>query len=71
MKPRGKFVEYRPGDKYQTFKGVLTSGEIMKGGGVRMFYFYPERFPEIYAKVRRKAEVAEAATRRVLAILQE
>jgi len=71
LKAQGEFIEYAPGEKRQTFEGVVTTGEIIPGGGVRMFYLYPERFPEIYEKKRTKAEVAEAATRKILALLSE
>ena len=57
LRSEGQFIEHAPGETYHKIDGVLTAGQIIPDGGVRMFYFYPERFPQVYEKkaVRRLA----------------
>jgi len=69
LRTESEFIEYAPGQKYQTFEGVLTAGEVIPNGGMRMFYLYPERFPQVYEKKRKQSEIAEASTRKLLALL--
>jgi len=66
---RGDYVDYAPGEKYHTEPGLITYGHDLGERGMRMFYLYPEEFPEIYAMKKEKALVAEIGIRRLLQTL--
>jgi hypothetical protein len=66
---RGDYIDYAPGEKYHTEPGVITYGHDLGERGMRMFYLYPEEFPEIYAMKKEKALVAEIGIRRLLETL--
>lgn len=70
LRSEGSYVEYASGEKCQSVKGVLTVGEQMENKGQRLFYFYPEEFPEVYEKRKEKTNVATLAMRRILSVLQ-
>jgi hypothetical protein len=70
LRPQGAFIEYAPGDNYLKEEGVLTAGEKTPEGGLRMFYLRPIDFPDIYEKKMKKEQIAEAALRRLLGILE-
>jgi hypothetical protein len=67
----GAYVDYGPGERFETVKGVLTGGQELPDGGTRMFHYYPEEFPEIYDKRQETRRVAELSLRRVLSMFQE
>ena len=70
LRAEGSFIEYQNGEKYQTFDGVLTAAQPIPGG-IRMFYFYPEQYPQIYEKKSQRKEISTIATRRIVGILAE
>jgi hypothetical protein len=70
LRREGAYVEYKTGERYEKAPGVITSGESIPGDGVRMFYLYPEKFPEIYERRVRKEAIAEESARRLLAIIR-
>ena len=69
LKEGGHFLEYQPGQAPEAVEGVLSAGESLEGGGMRMYYFYPEDFPEIYETKEKVKEVAETAFRRLLSMV--
>ncbi len=69
MRAEGRYVEYRSDERYQQVHGALTVGEETEWGGVRMFYLFPEEFPEIHEKRSEKAAIAERAVRELLSAL--
>ena len=71
MRQSGTYVEYAPGESYQIFEGVLSAGEETEDGRMRLFYFFPEEFPGIYAKKDEKKKVAELAVRRLLSLVAD
>lgn len=66
----GEFVSYEEDQAPVEVPGVITAGEPRAGGGMNVFYFYPEDFPELYAKKGEKVKVAEYTLRRLLALTQ-
>jgi hypothetical protein len=71
LREKAAYVDYADGECYENPERVLTVGEENPGGGVRMYYLSEDEFPDLYARRREKAAVAERATRELLAKLQE
>lgn len=69
LRAEGRYIEYGSGERYQEDRDALTVGEETDWGGVRMFYLYPEEFPEIHGMRAEKAAVADRAVRELLAAL--
>lgn len=68
LREKGAFIDYAKGEKYDKAPGVVTAGEATENG-LRMFYLYPEEFPEVYDKKTEKKKVAEAAARQLVSLL--
>jgi hypothetical protein len=66
----GSYIEYAPGENYQTIEGIMTGAEIIPSG-TRMFYFYPERFSELYVKKETKEQAAQDALRNIYRIINK
>lgn len=72
LRERGDYLEYPPGTAAEPVgPEVLTSGERAPDGGLRLFLFHPEEFPEIFAKKHEIGIEAERAVRGVLSILAD
>ena len=61
---RGDYLDYTPGERYHTEPGVITFGHDLGEQGMRMFYLYPEEFPEIYTMKEEEALAEEIGIRR-------
>ena len=70
LRSRGEYIDYAPGERYQSSPGVLSASEKTEGGGTRIFYLQPQDFPELYAKKLERKKAAEMGVRRVLGELQ-
>jgi hypothetical protein len=70
LRGEGSYVEFSQGQPCQGIQGVLSAGEETEEKGTRLFYFYPEEFPEIYEKRGEKKKVAELSMRRILSMVQ-
>src|SRR5688572_14193695 len=66
-----RYIDYAPGERYMVEQGVLTFGEKNVEGGTRLYYLYPEEFPEVYAIRERRSKVAGESLRKVRDLLQE
>lgn len=69
LRGRGDYVEYAQGEKYESAPGVISFGEDLGALGMRIFYLFPEEFPDIYALRARKSRVSEDALRSLMAII--
>ena len=59
-----------PGERsYYSERGGVSFGESLGEAGMRMFYLFPEEFPELYGMREAKRRLPEAAVRRVLSII--
>jgi len=71
LREYGDYIEYAKGERYHVERGVHTGGEAVDdAGGIRMFYLYPEEYPEIYEAKRTKKKVAETAAREVVSFFK-
>lgn len=50
---------------------MLTFGEKTERGDMRIYYVYPEEFPEVYEVRAERELVAERALQEVIAIIEE
>jgi hypothetical protein len=71
LRDRGDFVLYEKGERFPPVEGVETAAEVAEDGRVRMYYLTREEFPGIYEKKQERMKVAEAAARKVLALLSD
>ncbi len=71
LRERGDFTVYEKGQRVEGIQGVLSAAEILQGGQSRLFYLFPDDFPELYEKRTERREVAKKAAKNVLAILAE
>jgi hypothetical protein len=69
LRQRGDYVDYARGQKYHSEPGVVTFGEQLQDGGMRIFYLYEEEFPEIYAMREEKRVAPEIGIRRLLELI--
>jgi len=69
LRTRGDYVEYAKDEPFIGVEGVLSAGEEIENGGVRLFYLYPEEFPKVYAAKQERDAVPETAVRKLLKIL--
>lgn len=65
-----EFFDYVPGEKYLVEEGVVTFAEKTETGDTRMYYLYPEEFPEVYELKKRRKEIAGESLQRVMVILR-
>lgn len=63
------FIEYSPGDRYEVLPGVLTYGEGFDGDKVRMFYYFPDEFPDLYKAKKAIELIVNECARHVVSIL--
>jgi hypothetical protein len=68
MAQTGDYVDYAKGERRQPVKGVITTAEPLPGGGIRMFYCFPEEHPALYDLKRRSRQISETAVRQLLAL---
>ncbi len=62
LRSKGEYVEYEAGVAPEIVPGVLTGEEHdEESGKSRVFYFYPEKFPEMYDSEKLKLKVAQVA----------
>jgi hypothetical protein len=66
-----QFIDYARGEKYLIEKGVLTFGEKTETGQTRIYYLYPEEFPEVYELRERRRAIPNESLRKVRDLLQE
>jgi hypothetical protein len=64
-------MDYAPGEKYHEAAGVLTCAERLPNGLTRLFYFYPEAFPELYQLRTDRIRVAQEAVQKLMAMAAE
>ena len=69
LKERGDYVDYARGEVYHSELGVITFGEDLQERGMRIFYLFPEEFPEIYAMKDEVKRLPEIGIRRVLQLI--
>ena len=69
LRERGEFVDYAPGESYHREPGVITHGEDLGDAGMRIFYRFPEQFPEIYDFETERRRAPARGVREVLAIV--
>jgi hypothetical protein len=70
MRERGAFIQYAPGAKVEGSKGIITAGESSEDGGMRLYRYYPEEFPDIYDRKREIEAACEISLRQVLSLLE-
>ena len=66
----GEYTDYAPGEEYMRQRDAVSLGERTEDGSTRMYYMYPEEFPEIHEMRAEQTEVADRAIRRIMSILQ-
>ena len=72
MRKDGEFIKYGQGERPQPAEpGLITVGEVTEDKGMRLYYFYPEEFPEIYEMREEKKKVSERALRELLSLVAE
>ncbi len=64
------FVEYINGEQYATIEGVMTSAEPTRDG-IRMFYIYPEKFPEVYDFKEQRKQIIEEGLYKLLELFRK
>lgn len=69
LKAGGHFTEYQKGQAPEAVEGVLSAAETTEDGGMRMFYFYPQDYPEIYQTKDKAKDIAESSFRRLLSMV--
>lgn len=69
LKTGGHYVDYQQGQAPEAVEGVISAGEVIEGGGLRMYYFYPQDYPEIYQGKEKAKDIAETAFRRLLSMV--
>ena len=69
LRERGEFVDYAPGETYHREPGVITHGEDLGDAGMRIFYLFPEEFPDIYDLEAERRRAPARGIREVLAIV--
>lgn len=68
MRNDGYYVELGQGEYPEPVAGVLSAGELTEDKKLRIFYYYPDEFPDLYKKKEEKKKVAERALRRLIAM---
>ena len=66
---RGDFIDYAPGEKYHSELGLISFGRRSDEGDMRMFYFYPEEFPEVYSMKEEAKQLPATGVRRLLGLI--
>ena len=69
LRESAQYADYAPGQTPEGVPGIVSAAEPSDAGGMRMYYFYPEDFPEIYEAKQKAQEVAELAIRRLLSMV--
>jgi hypothetical protein len=67
MREEGDFVQYARGQAPDPVEpGMVTYGETIPGGGMRVYYFFPEEYESIYERRERQREICVSTVRRLL-----
>ena len=69
MREEGAYVEYGPGEPPDPAQ-VITFGETTERGGMRIYYFYPDEFKEIYEKQEEQKKTGELLVRPLLQLAE-
>jgi hypothetical protein len=70
MREQGAFVSYARDEMVPPDKGTITAGEVGENGAMRLYYFYPEQYPDIYQRKQAIKAACEVAIREVLSLLE-
>jgi len=71
MRERGAFIEYAKGEIVEKHEpDIITAGENGANDSLRLYYFYPDEFPEIYERKREIKDACSQAIRQVMALLK-
>jgi hypothetical protein len=68
MREEGLYVDYEKGQKRHSEKGLYTSGEPLPGGGMRIYSFPGERYPQLYEMQQEIESVSDQTIRRLMAL---
>jgi len=71
LRERGDFLEFARGEKYVSEPGEVSFGEDLGEAGTRLFYFFPEEFPELYAMRAERQRVPAIGIRTLLRLINE
>lgn len=69
LRAEGNFIEYADSEEYQKVDGVLTAAEAAGPHRLRMYYLYPERFPQIYELKKTRTKEAALALRKAILVI--
>jgi hypothetical protein len=66
LRSEGEFIDYNVGEEYVVVDGVETFADKTPEGKVRIYYFYKDRFQELYGLKMLKNDIDNLLTKKII-----